>query len=100
MSWGGSSYTRGSSMYTKHQINAFFDRHMDYRRTNYLLISTRTNEGTSSPLFKGDNKGTDEGKDATYEACVGEEEGVAQGEDSESEPRESEDGTLDNAPDP
>ncbi|MBA0847010.1 hypothetical protein Goshw_011090, partial [Gossypium schwendimanii] len=71
-----SSYTEGSSMYTEHQTNSFFGRHMGYRRIDDLLLLTETGKGTSNPLLEDDNKGIDEEEDAVEEKDTGEEEGA------------------------
>ncbi|MBA0705097.1 hypothetical protein Golax_017311, partial [Gossypium laxum] len=77
MSRGGSSYTERSSMYTEHQTNSFFGRHMGYRRIDDLLLLTETGKGTSNPLLEDDNKGIDEEEDAVEEKDTGEEEEAA-----------------------
>ncbi|KAK5819624.1 hypothetical protein PVK06_024641 [Gossypium arboreum] len=52
------------------------------RRTDDLLLSTRTDEGTSNPLLEGDNEGTDEEEYAAEEKDVDKEKDVTDEEDT------------------
>ncbi|KAH1107298.1 hypothetical protein J1N35_011066 [Gossypium stocksii] len=67
----GSSYTGGSLTYIGHQPEDYSSRHMDYRRIDNILLSTRVDEGMSNTVLEGDNKSADE------EGDTGEEKGDA-----------------------
>ncbi|KAH1114218.1 hypothetical protein J1N35_007596 [Gossypium stocksii] len=57
---------------------------MSYRRTDDLLLSTETHEGTSKPLLEWDNEGAVEEEDATEEKDTSEEQMTANVVDNES----------------
>ncbi|KAH1090007.1 hypothetical protein J1N35_017264 [Gossypium stocksii] len=102
MSWVRKTYTGGSSTYTEHQIDTNFRGHMGYRRIDDLLLSMKTDEGEEQettdvadveesdlePIWQCEPDGSNVALFFELEPVL-----------MEPEPYESDDDSLDNAPD-